>query len=103
MHVYATLHVGPANPARLADGTPEWLPPGAAAIPVATELDQETALGGFVVQPQRPIAEGRPQFLQVIALGWKERGDFVPIVRFGLADDRRAMDKAHVTIFRQPG
>lgn len=105
VYVYATVQMGPANPIPFAGGLPQWRPQGAPAAPVTKKLDQDqaAALGGFVVQKRKPIPKDRPQFLEVIALGQQVGGQFVPVVRFGLADDRRAMDNAHVTAWVSDG
>ncbi len=95
--IYATIVMGPANPLRLVDGVPEWSPAGTAAVEVPLAVDEETALGGFVIQEQKPIPDARPQFLETIALGTTTDGKFVPALKFGLGDDRRAEEMLHVT------
>ena len=97
LYIYATMSMGPANPIRLVDGHPEWRPEGSTSAAAPPDTDQETALGGFVVQDEKPIAAGRPQFLETVSLGTKKNGKFVPALKVGLGDDRRAEDLLHVT------
>lgn len=99
VYIYATFQMGPANPIRYVEGAPEWRPQPA---PSAEDLqpgktDEVDVLGGFVVQEQKPSPEDHPQFLETVALGHKADTPCTPVIRFGLADDRRAQEKAHVT------
>jgi hypothetical protein len=92
VYVYATIQMGPANPIKYVGGLPEWWPEGAV---VATHKPQETvdpgdsAPAGFKFEEQRPASDGRPQFLQTIALGSRTEDKFVPAIRFGLGNDRQ--------------
>jgi len=82
--VYATFRMGPVNPLRLVEGGPEWRPGSRPAVDkdLPAELDE---------------TEERPPFLETVALGQKLGEQFRPVLRFGLADDRRAQEKAQVT------
>jgi len=70
----------------------EWRPEGTL---VATDKPQDhvaaidTVPGGFEIQEQKPLPDGRPQFLETIALGSRVADKFVPAVRFGLGNDRQ--------------
>jgi len=105
VYVYATIHMGPANPLNYVDGMPQWRPEGVvAAVEGLGDVGAEEAVpAGFVVQEQKPIPEDRPQFLETIALGSEVEGQFTPVVRFGLADDRRMGGRAHVTAWVSDG
>lgn len=99
VHLYATFAMGPANPIRYVNGLPEWQPRAteeAVGVPPGGS-DETPAFGGFVVQEHKPLPEERPQFLETVTLGQKTGDQFAPAVRFGLADDRRAQEKAQVT------
>ena len=108
VYVYATIHMGPANPINYVGGRPQWRPEGAvvaAKAPAAAEgaAAAEVVPGGFAIQEQKPLPEGHPQFLETIALGSKAEGQFTPLVRLGLADDRRGQERAHVTAWVSDG
>ncbi len=100
VYVYATFEMGPANPIDYVNGLPEWRPEGieapATAAGAVESVEADALLGGFVVQEQRPDPEGQPQYLETVTLGEEADGTFIPAVRFGLANDRRAVGKAHV-------
>jgi len=108
VYVYATIQMGPSNPLNYVNGMPEWRPDGAVVAPegpgdVDSAGGEELVPGGFVIQEQKPLPEGHPQFLETIALGSKVEGQFTPVVRFGLADDRRGEEQAHVTAWLSDG
>ena len=112
LYAYATIHMGSANPVDYVNGQPCWVPeqtvPAAAATrgeDVASGLHSE-APGGFVPgQKWDDLPEDLPQFLHVIELGTGDGIAFVPVVRFGLADDRRRLwrSKAHVCAWVSDG
>ena len=93
VYVYATIHMGPANPVKYVHGLPEWRPQGTAVTtnkPQDASAPGESAPGGFEIQEQRPLLpDGRPQFLETIALGSRVADKFVPALRFGLGNDRQ--------------
>ena len=104
--------MGPANPLNDVNSMPEWRPAGAVAgverLGHTGDAEaKDTVPGGFVIQEQKPLPEGLPQFLETIALGSKAEGQFTPVVRFGLADDRRGQgrgqERAHVTAWVSDG
>jgi hypothetical protein len=96
VYLYATLWMGPVNPLRWVDGAPEWCPGGLPASPDGPVGGGEIEVpGGFAMRfdhPPAPDREGRPRFLQTIAVGQRRGGGFHPAARFGLADDGRAED-----------
>ena len=108
-YVYATVRMGPVNPIRYVKGLPEWRPDAAPAgeapdKSAAKKMEEEVQVpGGFVMKfkhPPVPKRKGRPRFLETIAWGRKNKGNFEPVLRFGLADDGRAENlqgKAMVT------
>ena len=108
VYVYATMHIGPANPIGYVNGMPQWRPDGA-VVPTKGSSEansaaaQEAALGGFVIQEQKPMPEGHPQFVETIALGSKAEGRFTSALRFGLGNDRRGQERAHVTAWVSDG
>ena len=101
LYAYATIHMSPANPVDYVGGAPRWTPeqaePATAAASgedVANGLHSE-ALGGFVPGQEWDDLPGNlPQFLHVIELGTGDGDAFVPLVRFGLADDRRGLGRS---------
>jgi len=108
VYIYATIHMGPAYPLNYVNGRPEWRQKG--AVIMAEDLGEvdsagarEAALGGFVLQEQKPMPEAQPQFLETIALGSKAEGQFTPVARFGLANDGRGQERAHVTAWVSDG
>lgn len=104
VYVYATFGAIVKNPIRFVSNVPEWQP---SAAPIETEVmgtEQDSAAGDpFVVQENKPFPAGRTQFLETIALGQKSGAEFVPALRFGLADDRRAEENALVTAWVSDG
>jgi len=102
VYVYATIQMGPANPINYVDGLPEWRPestPAPAGGDQGAGAEEDDGMGGFVMKehhPPAPDREGRPQFLQTITLGHNADGQFIPALRFGLADDGRAQEQAMV-------
>lgn len=92
IYVYATIHIGPANPIKYVDGLPEWRPQGTAVAtskPPETSAPGESVPAGFKIEDQKPSPDGRPQFLETIALGSRVADKFVPAIRFGLGNDRQ--------------
>lgn len=107
-YIYATIQMEPANPINYVDGRPEWRPDGSAVAanePPETPKNttKETVPGGFEIQEQKALPEGHPQFLQTIALGSRGDGTFTPAVRFGLGNDGRGQERAHVTAWISDG
>lgn len=94
VYIYATFQMGAANPLRWTEGRPEWLP---SARPPSGPTASADLPEGWEVREEEPSPEGRPQFLETVDLGPKTDGEFLSVIRFGLADDRRAEEKAHVT------
>ncbi|MBT3342224.1 MAG: exo-alpha-sialidase, partial [Gemmatimonadetes bacterium] len=101
IHVYATVHMGPANPVDYVGGVPCWIPPQVAQATVGESTEaaasglHAAALGGFVPgQEWDDLPEHLPPFLHVIELGTGDGDAFVPVVRFGLADDRRGLGRS---------
>ncbi|MFV1967321.1 MAG: sialidase family protein [Pirellulaceae bacterium] len=102
--------MGPANPIQYVEGIPEWQP---TAVSGSDQLDHSTLEGeiddpgGFVMKfehPPVPKREGRPRFLQTIAIGQKTGDRFLSLVHFGLADDGRATkERAYVTTWVSDG
>ena len=106
VYVYATIHMGPANPINYVGGLPEWRPKGAVVAtdkPQALIAAKETVPGGFEIQEHKPLPDGHPQFLQTIALGRREAGQFTPAIRFGLGNDGRGEQRAHVNCWISDG
>ena len=106
VYVYATVHMGPANPIKYVGGLPEWRPAGAVVEPNKTRVPtiaKETVPGGFEVQEQKPLPDGHPQLLEVIAVGTRRDGKFTPAVRFGLGNDGRGEKMAHVNCWISDG
>ena len=104
--VYATIHMGPANPINYVNGLPEWRPQGAVVAtdqPPDLVAAKETVPGGFEIQEHKPLSDGHPQFLQTISLGSREAGQFTPAIRFGLANDGRGEKRAHVNCWLSDG
>jgi len=92
VYVYATIHMGPANPVKYVKGLPEWRPQGTAVAtnkPQDTSAPRQSAPAGFNIQEQKPSPDGRPQFLETIALGSRVADKFMPAIRFGLGNDRQ--------------
>jgi len=92
IYVYATIQMGPTNPIKYVDGFPEWRPQGTAVAankPPATSASGESVPAGFRIVEHKPSPDGRPQFLETIALGNRVEDKFVPAIRFGLGNDRQ--------------
>ncbi len=94
--------MGPANPVDYVSGKPCWIPrqvtaaaSGKTSQAEANEL-QAAALGGFDMMGHKwdELPEHLPQFLHAIELGAGDGDAFVPLVRFGLADDRRGLGRS---------
>jgi len=102
VYVYATIQMGPVNPINYVDGLPEWRPestPAPAGADQGAGAEEDDGMGGFIMKEHHPPApgrEGRPQFLETVTLGHNTDGQFIPVVRFGLADDGRAQEQAMV-------
>ncbi len=104
IYIYATIGPIKANPLRFVNGAPDWKPENSPVKSVETGAVQESSVpGGFVIQEKRPLPDDHPQFLQTIVIGDKSETGFTPVVRFGLADDRRAENKALVTAWVSDG
>ena len=106
VYVYATIHMGPANPIKYVGGLPEWRPKGAVVEtdkPRVGTTAKETVPGGFEVQEQKPLPDWHPQLLEVIAVGTRRDGKFSPAVRFGLGNDGRGEKMAHVNCWISDG
>jgi len=101
VHLYATFDMGPSNPLPFVDGRPQWRNDETPAEP--SERGDVTDTDGFSLGPQpKPDVKrsaDQPQFLQVVTLGEKSGEKFTAALRFGLADDGRAIanGRAHVT------
>jgi len=98
--VYATFRMGPANPMPFVEGMPEW---SGGLAPTSAAPGEVATPPGLVVREHPIPAAGRPQFLETVALGHTTDAEFVPVVRFGLADDGRADQSAHVTAWLSDG
>ena len=106
IYIYATVHMGPANPIKYVDGVPQWRPKGTG---VAAEKLNDAAAGedgepdGFELQQRKPLPDRQPQFLQTVAVGTRSGGEFTPVVRFGLGNDRQHEGLASVCAWVSDG
>ena len=103
VYVYATFEMGQANPIEYVNGRPEWKPTAKAGDKAVKGDKEETAAGQerISVFPKGKEFDtgpgGNPQFLEVVTLGQNVDGTFIPALRFGLANDLRAQERALVT------
>ena len=108
-YVYATFQMGPANPIEYVEGLPQWQPNAPKPSKETGQPEGEEKVevpGGFVMRMQHPPApkrKGRPEFLQTVTLGQRADDELTPVLKFGLADDGRVQEKAHVTTWVSDG
>ena len=106
-YIYATIQMGPANPIKYVKGLPQWLP-----IAESTEKDKakdpkELKAEGHFIEDFEITKAGpadKSHFLQTISIGRQTGDKFTPAIRFGLANDNRAIDsKVSVTTWAYDG
>jgi hypothetical protein len=102
VYVYATIAGVEANPIPYVDNVPQWRP-AAGTTGGAGAKDLEAMRADYWPQPKKPFPEGQPRLLETVALGEESSKGFVPLIRFGLANDGRALEMADVTLWVSDG